>query len=58
MDCLCLKIIAKGKVAQHLKESAVSGGFSDILNIAGTDALLAGGNPSSGRDLLTGEVGL
>ncbi len=36
------KIIAKGKVSEHLKESAVAGSFSDIFNITGTDAFLAG----------------
>ena len=39
MNGLCLKVIAKGEVAQHLKEGAVAGCLSDIFNIAGADAL-------------------
>ena len=58
MNGLCLKVIAKGEVAQHLKEGAVAGCLSDIFNIAGADALLAGSNSSSGRDLLSGKVRL
>ena len=42
----CLKVIAEGKVSQHLEKGAVAGGLSDVLDIAGTDALLAGGHPS------------
>ena len=39
-----LEIIAKGEVAQHLKERAVACRLSDILNIAGTDTFLASRN--------------
>ena len=40
-----LKIIAEGEVAQHFKESAVARGLAHALDIRGTDALLAGGDP-------------
>ena len=46
------KIIAKGEVAQHLKKSAVAGGFTNIFNVRGADALLAGGNPFVRRGCL------
>ena len=36
----------------------MAGSVADILNIAGTDALLAGGDPVTGRLLLAGKVGL
>ena len=57
-DRLMLEIIPEGKVSQHLKEGPVPVGLSDILDIARTDTLLAGGNPPSGRDLLPGKVRL
>ena len=53
-----LEVISEGKVAQHLKKGGVASVLTDILNIAGTDAFLAGGNPLSGRNLLAGKVGL
>ena len=55
---LVLEVIAEGEVAQHLKIGAVAGSVADVLNIAGTDALLAGGDPVTGRLLLAGKVGL
>ena len=58
VDGLFLEVIAKGEVAQHLKIGAVAGSVADVLNIAGTDALLAGGDPVTGRLLLAGKVGL
>ena len=58
VDSLVLEVIAEGEVAQHLKIGAVAGSVADVLNIAGTDALLAGGDPVTGRLLLAGEVGL
>ena len=58
VDSLSLEIISEGEVAQHLKKSAVAGGFAHVLNIAGADALLTGGDPSSGRDLRSGKIGL
>ena len=42
-DGLVLEVIAEGEVAQHLEEGAVAGGLADVLDIAGADALLAGG---------------
>ena len=53
-----LEIIAEGEIAQHLKEGAVASVLADILNIAGTDALLACGHAVSRRNLLSGKIGL
>ena len=36
----------------------MAGGFADVLDVAGTDALLAGADPAAGRLLLALEVGL
>ena len=58
MDGLPLEIIPKGEVAQHLKIGAVAGGMADVLDVAGADALLAGGHAAAGRLLLPGEPGL
>ena len=55
---LRLKVIAKGKVTQHLEISTVSGSLTNIFNIAGTHTLLAGANTLAGRLLLTGKEGL
>ena len=55
---LVLKIIAEGEVAQHLEESAVTGSLTHVLDIAGTDALLAGGHTVARRNLSAGEIGL
>ena len=57
-DRLVLEIVAKGEVAQHFKIGAVTGSFADILNIAGTNALLAGADTVTGRLDLTLEIGL
>ena len=55
---LVLEVIAEGEVAQHLKVGAVAISLADVLNVAGTDALLAGGDTVPGRLLLPGEPGL
>ena len=55
---LVLEVIAEGEIAQHLEIGAVTGGLADILDIAGTDALLAGADPVTGRLHLALEVGL
>ena len=55
---LVLKVITKGEIAQHLKIGAVAGGLADILNIAGTDTLLAGAHSSSGGLHFAFKVGL
>ena len=55
---LVLEIVAKGEVAQHLKVSAVAGGLTDVLNVAGADALLAGADPAAGGLHLALEIGL
>ena len=57
-DGFLLEVITEGEVAQHLKVGTVAVGLADVLNIAGTDALLAGGDTVPGRLLLPGEPGL
>ena len=44
---LFLEVVAEGEVAQHLKIGAVPGGLADILDVAGTDALLAGADSAA-----------
>ena len=44
----CLKVIAEGEVAQHFKIGAVAVGVAHVLDVAGADALLAGGHPLAG----------
>ena len=39
------EIITKAEVSKHLKKCAMSGGMSNIVNIAGTDTFLAGAHP-------------
>ena len=58
VDRFCLEVIAEGEVAQHLKECAVAGCLTDILDIAGTDTFLTCGDSASRRDLLSCEVRL
>ena len=53
---LFLKIIAKGEVAQHFKEGAVTVRFTHLLNIRGANALLASRHPGSGGCDLAGKV--
>ena len=57
-DRFMLKIITKGKVAEHLKKGQMSCSLSYILNITGTDTLLAGRHSSSRRDLLSCKIRL
>ena len=58
VDGLLFKVVAKGEIAQHLKIGAVAVGMADVLNVAGADALLAGGYPVARGLLLPGEKGL
>ena len=51
--CLVLEVIAEGEVSEHLEISAVACGVTDIVDIAGTDALLAGAHALARRYLLT-----
>ena len=53
-----LEVVSEGEIAQHLKVGAVAGGFADVLDVAGADALLAGADTVAGRLLFAGEVGL
>ena len=53
-----LGIITEGEVAQHFKISAMTGGLADVLDITGTDALLAGADTAAGRLHLALKIGL
>ena len=55
---LILEIITEREVAQHLEESAVPRGLADVLQVACTDALLAGGHALPGGDFLACEIRL
>ncbi len=55
---LPLKIIPEREVAKHLKKSAVSCSLSHVLQIPGTNALLAGRDAPFGRNLLSRKIGL
>ena len=50
------EVISEGEVAEHLKESSVAGCFTDILDVACTDTLLACGHSLARRDLGAGKV--
>ena len=52
---LALEVVAEGEVAEHLEEGAVARGLADVLDVAGADALLAGGDAVARRLLLAGE---
>ena len=51
-DGLMLEIVSKGKITEHLKKCTVAGSLSHVLDISGTNALLAGGHSFSRRNLL------
>ena len=48
LDGLLLEIIAKGKVAEHLKERVMARRAAHVLDVVGADALLGAGGPGSG----------
>ena len=54
-NCLILKVIAKGEVTKHFKESAVTCGVTNALKVGGADALLASGYAVARGFLFTGE---
>jgi len=45
VDGLPLEIVAEGKVAEHLEKGVVPRSAAHILDVAGAEALLAGGGP-------------
>ena len=45
VDRLPLEVIAKAEVAEHFKERVMASGPPHVLDIAGAEALLAGGGP-------------
>ena len=57
-DGFFLEIVAKGEVPQHFKESMVAGCMAYVFNIAGADALLAGGDTMTRRFHLACKVRL
>ena len=48
-----LEVITEREVSEHLKEGTVAGCLTNILQVTGTDALLAGGDSASRRNLLS-----
>ena len=57
-DRFVLEVVAEGEVAEHLEICAMARGFADVLNVAGTDALLAGADAVAQRLLLALEIRL
>ncbi len=51
-----LEIIPKREIAQHFKIGAVAVGVAYLVNIRGTDALLAGSNPCFRRRNFSGKI--
>ena len=51
-----LEVIAEGEIAEHLKIGAVTRRLADVLNIARTDAFLAGRDTLAGRRDLAGKI--
>ena len=60
VDRILLEIIAKAEVAEHFKEGVVTGGVTDVFQVAvlaaGPHALLAAGRPGVGTFFLTQET--
>ena len=55
-DDLIAEIVSDGEVSEHLKESVVTGGMSDVLDVVGADALLDVGQTSARWDLAAIEI--
>ena len=53
-----LKVITEGEVTEHFKECKMSRGLADVIDIAGTHALLTRRNTLLGRNLQSGKVRL
>ena len=58
VDRFFFEVIAEREIAEHLKERTVAAVLADVVDIAGTDALLAGRDAAARRDLLTGKIRL
>ena len=43
VDGFALEVVAEAEVAEHLEERVVVGGAADVVDVAGAEALLAGG---------------
>ena len=57
-NCFVLEVIAEGEVAQQFKVGAMTGGLTDVFDITGTDALLAGANTAARGLYFTLKIGL
>jgi hypothetical protein len=57
-DGFVLEVITEGEVAQHFKIGAVTGSLTDVLNITGTNALLASADTAARGFYFTLKVGL
>ena len=49
VDRLALEVVAEAEIAQHLEEGLVERRLADVLDVAGAEALLAGGRPREAR---------
>jgi len=56
LEGLFFEVLAKGEVAEHFEEGGVACGVANIFNVAGADALLAGGHAHVGRRFCACEV--
>src|SRR5690606_23680882 len=58
LDGAFLEVVAEREVARHLEERVVPGGLADLVDVAGTHALLHAGRARVRRRSLAQEVGL
>ena len=56
VDGFLFEVVAEGEVAQHLEERAMTGGFTDLVDVQGTHALLVGGHTRVRGGLLTHQI--
>ncbi len=56
VDGFALEIVAKAEVAQHFEKRVVVGGTADVVDVAGAEALLAGGGAGEFELALAQEV--
>jgi hypothetical protein len=54
---ILLEIISEGEIAEHFKIRSMAGSLSDVIDISGSNALLAGAYAMTRRFFLSGEVG-
>ena len=56
-NCALFEVVADTEVAQHLEKGQVLV-VAHLVDVGGTEALLAAGHPDAGRRLLPGKIGL